>query len=1425
MTLTRLLIPRSTRADRARLLRSLCGCAIGLVVLGAPTVEALAQSYMRTGYGRMNRMGMAQRPGMADEEGEDDLDDDGETEAGDRETPKMPKTDLARAIMQQDVTREPRSVLAARAKLAGRAREEALKPVTAPEAKAGAGTGTDAKGGAAAEEGAGADVGDGMSADTPLMPGERGPGAAMPTREELMAAMPADMPPEMRAMVMAQMEEMLKNGGVAGAGEAGDASDVGDMGDMAEPGDMGDGEMGDAGDVGDTGGEEGDAAGAGAGVAAPGEGASAGSGAGSGAGASAAQGAAGVSKPKDSAAEAARKKREKAEKTRKQAEHFRLLVVAGEWPKVGEFLKTDAGEDAELVYEWMLTMLASMDSALVPDEVISISEACPSEMNDKIVVKLGALLKATQRRGCQAGAVAARISQGTAHFGGLDPVKRKRAAGLLVAAGLPVQAQTYLPPLEQARRDRDVELLNLYAVYFSALAREKTGEERERAIEQGWQVSLEALGIETAPTRERTKAVDRALRLIGETPADTGDRWLKELLSSESDAGWEAIERVNRKVQNLRMRGGTPEKRLAGLKLIQRIGRAILSADASVLARWQTGLNMLTLTILEEAEMTRQMGSAGRRPSPYGYDEYGGDDGQMKPIDAATLGQVLPDAAWLRAIDPGLAAKLELMAAATAGGAGDTQAVLDMIRPIVSTDPERAKKLAESLLQAWPNFVRQGAQQQPEDMYGYGGYGGYGRGYGYGGYGYGYGGGGGIPLTRAKQQRNLEKLRDAVRDLRSLAIGDLPPNALVEAFAASYSMAEVYTREHIELVFGELDDVDASTRLKIAEKMRTQLAGAWRSPQVQEQAGTKRTNEEMNAQVLRGYELAHELAGAGEETWERLTLQGDLFYDQAEFTYGATQDGAAYDELRGQAFGQYAQAAQMYRTALLAGKAKPTARVFVQWFSAALGASDLGYLTRQDRPDLDQVDDVRRAIEAFGDSQNEKHLGLFAQQSLAAMGRMAPELKPKYLKQAVRIIGAHPEGKLARERLAYYDDLNTEVALAVFVDGSTKVGTNEPFGVHFGVRCTRAVARETGGFSKYLMNEQWNPMTGQPVNYKDEVEKMIRERWGAQFDVVSVNFHKPMTPTMSAGREGWEFAPLAYVMMKAKDAKTDRIPDLKLDMDFADSGGLVILPVVSDTVAIDARERGEAPALKDLSVEQVFDDREAAQGVVRLEVRATGKGLMPSFEKLFAGDFGGELRVRESEDHGVNVVELDTTTGKTIPVTERTWTITLEPKDTARGAERFAFSAIASGFAKDAKLTTKRYTDADVADAPTTIAVAGLGPRGSSGWMWWILGGVVMPCFAAAWVFTRRKRAGTAAVEKPQFTVPENVTPMGALSILRRMSALNGALLRPDQQRELDQEIAGLERAFFSPQEASAKPGEPELRATVARWVTEANRR
>ena len=104
-----------------------------------------------------------------------------------------------------------------------------------------------------------------------------------------------------------------------------------------------------------------------------------------------------------------------------------------------------------------------------------------------------------------------------------------------------------------------------------------------------------------------------------------------------------------------------------------------------------------------------------------------------------------------------------------------------------------------------------------------------------------------------------------------------------------------------------------------------------------------------------------------------MLLQGTLAFDLAEFLYGQKADLKTYTSIRDQAFVAYRRAAALYAASLSAVPPRlQNVNVYRQWFQSALGASDLAYLTRQDRPDLDEIDRVAAAMRGLGGEAAER---------------------------------------------------------------------------------------------------------------------------------------------------------------------------------------------------------------------------------------------------------------------------------------------------------------------------------------------------------------------------------------------------------------------------------------------------------------------
>jgi len=1131
--------------------------------------------------------------------------------------------------------------------------------------------------------------------------------------------------------------------------------------------------------------------------------------------------------PSDAGNPATAKRLTKGEQRR--ADRFRLQVVGGDWAAVHEFLTNSAGEDAAAIYQGVLLQLAG-DSAIVPDEIIAIADASPAELSDSQVAALGQLLKAAVHRGADAGHVGSVITNGTRHFGGPEPVGRQRAASLLMSAGLPVEAQPFLDPLDRARKDKNAKLLNLHAMYFQALSIRKTdASAKSEMVKQSWDLCLEVLAIANAPASERAAALRRAISFLDEMPPEQGEAWLRSVVQSSPDLCWALVQRVNQQARMAKAQMRPAEDRIKLLKRVKRIGTAIVENAGTKLPQYRSALDMMSMAIVDELEFTKQMQQMPQR-----------DNEHVQIVPSERLSECLPTAAWLRAGDAGLAARLELMTAGVLGGSGDIQAVIEMVRPLVSVDRARAQKIAGSVIVAWPNYVHAGGGA--EDEYGGGGFRrGLARGM-YAGYNpYGGGNEGGIPLTRAKQKRNLEQLGQLLSAFKSFGLASAEQAPLITAFSSSHSDAEVFAEDDVRAVFGPLESLPSAVATGLADSMRRRLGTIWRNTQVQQQMNTKRNDKQIAAEVLRGYDLAIMLANrahAGDErSWRAALLNADLQFDVAEFLYGQKVDLATYSAMRERSFSAYAEAADRYLDELRTGKSQPSGLVYFHWLSSALGASDLGFLTRQDQPDDDQVDRVIASIENLPQALRARHIGLFATEVATALQTIAPELKVRFLTHACRVIGDHPDGAQARKQLEYYTDLKTEVELRLTIDrgggegGGTAVGMREPFGAQISIWSTRAVSRESGGFSKYIQNQQYNPMTAQPVDYKDDFEKKLREVLGERFNVVSITFHKPGARPMGTPLEGWEQHPLAYLLLSPKDESVDRIPPIKLDLDFSDSGGIVIFPVTSTVQLIDARSEPPpgARAPMNIEIEQILDARESLQGLAKLEIRAKADGLIPELSQLLDIRAIHDLSITKIEDHGTTILDLDTTGDAVIPKCERAWTLDLTSSTNAPVAS-FAFPppqpSIIGGPAAP-KMIHKRYDDADIKECASVIPINMIGPKSASLYFWLIGTIGILTMLALAWFFLARKRK-VAEHFTPRFTLPPHLTPVNAISTLRRIASVPGLGLAESEQAALAGTITEIEIKYFGPSRLTTPHnGEAvhDLRPMVERWITLAEKR
>jgi hypothetical protein len=143
----------------------------------------------------------------------------------------------------------------------------------------------------------------------------------------------------------------------------------------------------------------------------------------------------------------------------------------------------------------------------------------------------------------------------------------------------------------------------------------------------------------------------------------------------------------------------------------------------------------------------------------------------------------------------------------------------------------------------------------------------------------------------------------------------------VRAFTACHSSAEVYRTEAIESVFGPLGGLKPKTLAGLADQMRTNLTGLWKEPANQEQKKTKRKKKDIEAEVLRGYAVAHATVADGlkrfPDNWALLAARAGLLHDEINYRQELNKS-ADFSARRTEAFAVYRKAAAEYAKAVRA---------------------------------------------------------------------------------------------------------------------------------------------------------------------------------------------------------------------------------------------------------------------------------------------------------------------------------------------------------------------------------------------------------------------------------------------------------------------------------------------------------------------------
>jgi hypothetical protein len=1058
--------------------------------------------------------------------------------------------------------------------------------------------------------------------------------------------------------------------------------------------------------------------------------------------------------------------------------------------------------------------IASNSIAHSPDGVATGEEAANPEAD--IIGMLALLMKNAIQQGQDFAAFHERIKQGTRYFGGPDLKRRLSAAQLMYSAGLLQYVEEFLPPLDNETSQQDVEALKIWSQLALAMYKEKTVADW---LKKAWSINQSILAIDDVDPTDREQATANLVELSSKVEKEIGVEWLNTSFTEHPRRGMSILANLGTKSAEMILKAAqvSDDERLALLRLQNEAVEKMLVASPERGGEWQRALTLLATNWLKEASIALQYSPQNSRSTYMNIDMYGNyywvdedrwrqqmGGNQIRPIAIGNILEIAPSQQWQDVTDASLHIHLQKTKADLYLRINEEDQAFPYIEGIANTHPVIARDLVHQFLRIWtqnhdPNSDRR--QRNP--------------------YIYFYGfdqKADAIPLTRSKQERNLQELAGWVTRIRALPIEQIDEELLANAFVTCHSSAEVFKLERFESVFGDLTQLKPETIASLCERMRSNLADQWRGIRNQEQKQTKRREPEVQQEVLRGYQVGLDLAERGlskaPESWALHLAKAKLMYDQNAYSQ-SVQKSSEFSDRRDEAFEKFKLAAEKYRDVVTAlEKEKQSTDVYDYWFYAALGACDLGKVTEKTVPDLRQYARIREAINSLPGELAESHMAKFANNLFSRMSPIAPEIKFRYLRGGFDIVGDHPRAWEARSLFDYYKDLLHEIEFAVEIDGEDVIGHSQPFGAYINIVHTAEIERESGGFGKYVQNQTLMYFAynyGRPnEDYRDKFSDAVHMALEEHFEVLNITFQTPEgMESRPADKPGWRVTPYAYLLLKPKGPEVDRLPSLKLDLDFLDTSGYVVIPIESPAVVIDCTpEKGPLRPVSDLKITQTLDERQADEGQLIVEVSATSKGLVPELDQIIDLRREGFTLV-SVDDQGVSPTSFDTEGDGIQILSDRSWRLEYAAKQDKSSPSVFAF---AEPKMPDVAAKFQRYEDADLVEVSKEVALEKKYAANSWRFLKWLVPLVAIGLFAATGLVIYRHRP--KKIEARRFFVPAEINPFTVWSLLQDIKTRNG--IDREQGNELQETIQLIERSYFADQ-ADAKP--TDLAAIARRWV------
>ena len=1091
---------------------------------------------------------------------------------------------------------------------------------------------------------------------------------------------------------------------------------------------------------------------------------------------------------------------------------FRSDIVLGRWDQVKTYFEALPDNEATIAFTRLVSQLNTpvtvkprpeltslgakahkQPQYLRPDEFLALTDAAKKAPNAQVLAQLANLIKGDKKPPAD---FFATLEKGTRYFGSQSEETKIRTARLLIEAGHLTKALPFLPDFKVAVDQKNHSALNLLGRYHAESHSADRGKEH---LQKSWEISLGIIREKEAALNERAEALYRALALVPDLEDGTGTDWLTKTFANASAEGFEILATVGTLAAQVREHR-SPTFRLDQLKLQSAAVAALMGNDKIDLTPWQEILTLYVRNWNAEAERSYRLdNSNSMRPQaqvdPFGnlfYSRYRPPvqqtNSRVTPaIPSGDLLDTRPNKKWLSQIDSPIRIENLTHVAKLFLKVKEEEKAFPILKDLAITRPKETKDLVREMIRVWGENNNPNQQSRYRSSYSY--YSGYNQ------------RAETIPLTRSKQERNLKLLAKMVQEVKALGLDDNFQEEFADAFIQAHSQAEVWRVEALTSVFGETSTLDAKTTTSLLRRMRENLARLWPNPKVQEQAKTNRKDKELEAQIYKGYSAAKNLCLDGldqhPKSWELQIQLASLKYEESNYKAGIASH-PEHSTTKSFALEDLAAAADQYTSTLpLEDEKDESTEAFTTWFYAALGSPNLAALKAEHQPIQSEFPKIKAALESIPEPERARHLSDFAKTLNARLANVSADLKYRFLEAALQITGKHERIEEAVKVFEYYQDLVTEIQLDAHLDGPDRIDASEPFGLFVNLRHTKEIERESGGFQRYLINQNSSPYSynyGRPTeDYRDKFEKAALSALEEHFEIVSLTFHNSKVTSRTDAQEGWTVTPYAYFLLKAKGPEIDSIPPLKIDLDFLDTSGYVVLPIASAAIPIDATKEAPARPYQDLSLAMILDQRESEkEGNVVLEIRASGHGLVPPLDQLVELPIEG-FTIDSTDDRELQVDELDARTDDGAPISTHEWRIILEPEG-AKLPAQFTFPKVLATLStnQDEGLTLQKYNDVDLVSVQeTTAIVAG---SDSPPWTLWLIPVAILAAIAGFFALNRKPEVEEID-QGPD--LPSTLTPVSVLAFLENLER-NAQL--PDQARaDLIISIKSLKDRSFGP--------------------------